>query len=299
MEEYRVSVVICTYERSAALARCLESLSSQTAPIEVIVVDSGSREPEATLIANLARRHGARHIRLMQAGLSRARNAGLAAARASWIAYVDDDAVPAPDWAEKLFYRIALTPDAVAIGGAILPDWEAPLPLWWPRSLIAALTILDWDRPGCVGDPELPLHIEPYGANIAFHVKTLEAFGGFPECLGRRADYLLSNEETYVIRRFASANRKVVFAPDVVVRHHIAPERLTPDWLLRRQYWSGISEAVLLGALGEIRFPKALRMAIKAFGLAPLQIWPSGSTARLSWRCSGAFARGFLRGLMI
>jgi glycosyltransferase involved in cell wall biosynthesis len=294
-----ISVVICTHERSAALARCLAALAQQRIGLDIIVVDSGSREPEAVLIGEISRRHAARHIRLSDAGLSRARNAGLAAARAGWIAYVDDDAVPAPDWAEKLNDCILATPDAAAIGGAILPDWDAALPLWWPRALVATLTVLEWDRAGRVGGPDLPRNIEPYGANIAFHKETLWSFGGFPECLGRSGAALLSNEETYVLRRLHTAGRVILFAPDIIVRHHIERDRLTPEWLLRRQYWSGISEAVMLGALGQVRLPKALRMAVKVLLLAPFGFWPPRSTARLESRCSGAFARGFLRGLMI
>jgi hypothetical protein len=127
----------------------------------------------------------------------------------------------------------------------------------------------------------------------------LWSFGGFPECLGRNGTALLSNEETYVVRRLHAAGRVVLFAPDIIVRHHIGSERLTPEWLLRRQYWSGISEAVMLDALGQFRLPKALRMAIKAFLLAPFGFWPPRSTGQIRHRCSGAFARGFLRGLTI
>jgi glycosyltransferase involved in cell wall biosynthesis len=294
-----ISVVICTHQRSAALSRCLESLSQQSVKLDIIVVDSGSQEPEAALIGALSRRHAARHIRLSEAGLSRARNAGLAAARAPWIAYLDDDAIPAADWAEKLVGSIFATADAAAIGGAILPDWEAALPAWWPRALVGALTVLECGIAGRVGGAALPRGVEPYGANIAFHKETLWSFGGFPECLGRSGDALLSNEETYVLRRLHAAGRIILFTPEIIVRHHIGRDRLTPEWLLRRQYWSGISEAVMLDALGQFRLPKALRMMVKALLLAPLGLWPHQSTARMESRCSGAFARGFLRGMII
>ena len=293
-----ISVVVCAHERSAALARCLQGLAGQRVALDLIVVDSGSREPEASLIAERARHAGARHIRLAAPGLARARNAGLAAAKAPWVAYVDDDAVPAPDWAEKLQACI-LASDAAAISGAILPDWGAALPAWWPPPLIPALTVLDWNRSGRVGTPDLPPAVEPYGANIAFDTETLWSFGGFPECLGRQGDTLLSNEETYVLRRLSAAGCKILFAPDIVVHHHIGRERLTPEWLLRRQYWSGISEAAMLGALGAARLPKALRMAVKAVLLAPWRFWPRRSTAQISHRCAAAFATGFIRGLLI
>lgn len=294
-----LSVAICTHNRPAAVARCLAGLGAGLGAgrpdVEVLVVDSGSGEAEAEAIAATAVAHGAQHIRLAEMGLSAARNAALAAARGGWIAYLDDDATPAADWVSVLLAMIAREPDLAAAGGSILPQWQAHLPTWWPPSLRAVLTILDTVRAGDADAAE----VEPYAANIAFRRDILTQFGGFPGCLGRRGGLLLSNEETYVLRRLRKARLKVRFNPDLVVHHEIDRERLRPEWLVERQYWSGVSEAVMLGALGESRVAKALRMAVRGMLLAPLRLWPSAGTGCLGLRCEAAFASGFVRGVLI
>lgn len=282
-----LSVAICTHDRSRALGRCLAALARRN-EVETIVVDSGSSAGEADAIRAAAATHGARHIRLTWTGLSAARNAALAAARGRWIAYLDDDATPAANWCDVLLATIARDPGLAATGGPILPLWQAQLPGWWPPSLRAALTIID--------DASWGVAPEPYAANIAFRREALTRFGGFPACLGRRGAVLMSNEETYILRRFRKHGLSVRFTPELVVHHEITRERLRPDWLIERQYWSGVSEAVMLGALGERRLGRIARLALHAIVLAPFRLWPPASTRCLAFRCRAAFATGFLRG---
>ncbi|MDD2876335.1 MAG: glycosyltransferase [Acidiphilium sp.] len=290
-----MSVAICTHNRSAAVARCLAGLGTRHVDIDVLVIDSGSHATEAEAITHVATAYGAQHIRLAETGLSAARNAAIAASQGTWIAFLDDDATPAPDWVEVLLATIACDPDLAATGGSILPQWQTHLPAWWPSSLRAVLTIIDTVRPGDPGASE----VEPYAANIAFRRDVLLRFGGFPTSLGRRGSLLLSNEETYILRRLRKARLKVRFNPDLVVHHEIARERLRPAWLVQRQYWSGVSEAVMLGALGERRLARSWWMAAHAALLTPLLLWPKTSTRCLRLRCNAAFAVGFVRGMLI
>jgi glycosyltransferase involved in cell wall biosynthesis len=289
-----LSVAICTHNRSHATARCLAGLGAPRGDIDILVIDSGSDAAEAEAIERISARFGAQHIRLAAMGLSAARNAALAAAHGAWIAYLDDDATPASDWVEVLTRSIAQDTEMVAIGGSILPQFQSRLPTWWPPALRAVLTIIDTVKPDDPGAADT----EPYAANIAFRRDVLTSFGGFPACLGRRGVRLLSNEETYIIRRLRRARLKVRFNPQLVVHHEIARERLRPDWLIDRQYWSGVSEAVMLGALAEPRARKAWRMTGHAVLLAPFLVWPKSSTTALPLRCNAAFAAGFVHGVL-
>lgn len=294
MDSSAFSVAICTHARAGLLARCLDALAADLAsaavPADIVVVDSGSPEPEATAIRAIAARHDASHIRLARSGLSAARNAALAAAQGRHVAYLDDDTTVAPGWATSLATTIRTWPDAAAIGGPVLPHFAAPLPEWWPASLLGALTILE-QAPAGMAVPPL------YGANIAVHRAQVMALGGFPDWLGRRSSSLLSHEETYLLERIAEAGGQVVFAADCRVHHRIPAERLCPSWLIRRQFWSGASEAVMLAALGRPLVMRALRLGLQAAVLLPLRIWPEASPQLIERRAAAAFACGFLHGL--
>ena len=65
-------------------------------------------------------------IRLDLPGVSAARNAGLYAAKAAWIAYIDDDEIPPPNWVFQLKQLAARLPlECAACGGNVMPLFPA------------------------------------------------------------------------------------------------------------------------------------------------------------------------------
>lgn len=93
-----VSVVIPCLNDAAMLARCLESLTAQTAQAsEVIVVDGGSSDGSR----DVAARAGARVI-IATGGIPDATAAGLDAARGDILARIDTDSRPSPDWLQRI-----------------------------------------------------------------------------------------------------------------------------------------------------------------------------------------------------
>ncbi|MGG5811208.1 glycosyltransferase family 2 protein [Falsiroseomonas sp. CW058] len=293
-----LTVVICTHARPGYLAACLDGLARQEgAAPELIVVDSASPAGPAAEIAREARRAGAKLLRADRSGLSLARNIGLAAAAAPWTAYLDDDAVPEPDWARRLLGATARLPaDAVALGGRILPAWEAPLPAWWPATLRGVLTIVEWDGVGEEGR-DLPPGVAVYGANMAFRTSALREVGGFPEELGRVGDRLLSGEEVEVLDRLRARGGRAFYDGSVTVRHSIQRDRLRPGWLLSRLHWQGATDALRDRRQGGAR--RAPGAAAKLALQAPLLLWPAGSAGLLRARCGAAYNLGYLRGTLL
>jgi glycosyltransferase involved in cell wall biosynthesis len=122
-----ISVIVPTRDRAQALARCLESLETQTVidQLEVIVVDDGSFA--ASEVASVVGSHPrARLIRRDGRGPAAARNAGARAAHGSFLCFTDDDCAPRPDWAERIVGALERGADAAAgmtlSGGGALAD---------------------------------------------------------------------------------------------------------------------------------------------------------------------------------
>ena len=299
-----VTVCICTHNRPGYLRDCLAGLERQTADgerFEVLVVDSASAGAAAVRIAQLVAATRARLLRVEQAGVSCARNAGAEAAAGQYIAYVDDDAIPTPDWIERILAAIEETDHPLALlGGRILPQWEAPLPLWWPAELRGVLSIIEYEGQGEYRSSDLPRGLEPYAANMVVHVPTLLAIGGFTRQAGRVGQLLLSDEEVQLAWRLQAAGYSARYDSRVVVRHQIQAARLTPAWLLARLYWQGFSTVLTRKVLGEHsaiwrELPRRLAVATL---FAPLALLPGRSTHLLAGRWRLAYASGFLRAVL-
>jgi glycosyltransferase involved in cell wall biosynthesis len=300
--EPRLTVCLCTHNRPNYVGDCLAGLRLQTVGAErfgVLIVDSGSTEAAGAALAGIAAAHpNARLIVLDRPGVSLARNAGAHAVGAGYIAYIDDDAVPAPDWVERIIAAIQEAPQPPAVlGGRILPLWEAPLPGWWPASLRGVLSIIETEGRGEYRSHDLPKTLEPYGANITMHVPMMLAAGGFGTTVGRQGDNLLSDEEVQLAWRLQDAGHPVRYDSRIVVHHRIQSVRLTPAWLLSRLYWQGVSTVIsrrLLGHPGAV-WRELPRRVLVALTCAPAALCRRDSTSWISWRWRFAYARGFVR----
>jgi glycosyltransferase involved in cell wall biosynthesis len=95
----QISVVIPTYQRAALLERSLESLTRQTleaSQFEVVVVDDGSSDWTASVCDRLAQELSLRRLRIVNSGISAAKNLGLFASRAPLVLFFDDDDIADP-----------------------------------------------------------------------------------------------------------------------------------------------------------------------------------------------------------
>ncbi len=298
-----VTVCLCTRDSPAYARLCLDSLRAQTVGpngFDVLLVDSASRTDAAAELRRLvAAAPNARLLRLERPGLSLARNAGARAAAGDYVAYIDDDAAAAPDWVERIKRAVReYDPPPAVLGGRVLPAWEAPLPAWWPASLRGVLTISEWEGGGEYRTSQVPAGLEPYGANMAVERAALLAAGGFDEKLGRQPGLLLSDEDVQLAWKLQQGGRSARHDGRIVVHHRIQAGRLTPEWLLQRLYWQGVSTVAtrrLLGRPDRVwrEFPR--RLAVRLLCAPAAAVVPPGSTRLLALRWRHAYARGFTR----
>jgi glucosyl-dolichyl phosphate glucuronosyltransferase len=297
-----ITVCICTHNRPLYVRDCLEGLRRQTVGadcFDILVVDSASSaDASAQLTSVVSGFPNARLLRVDQPGVGFARNAGAWEADGAYVAYIDDDAVPARDWIERIIAAIAETDSPPAlIGGRILPHWEKPLPSWWPSRLRGALSIIEYEGRGEYRSAALPVGLEPYGANMVVHVLPLLAIGGFGPRSGRSGKALLSDEEVQLAWRLQAAGHSVRYDSRMVVRHQIQAARLTPGWLMSRLYWQGVSTVLtrrVLGRPGAVWRELPRRMAVAVL-LLPIALLPRRSTFLVCWRWRLAYAAGFIR----
>lgn len=115
-----VSVVIVTWNREAALRRCLDSLTGQSFPrdrMEVVLVDV-SDTPSRGIVAEYVERLRIKHVVASNLGCAVNRNVGAMHARHRWLAFIDDDCVAADDWLTELV-EASLDDPRVMVGGRI------------------------------------------------------------------------------------------------------------------------------------------------------------------------------------
>jgi glucosyl-dolichyl phosphate glucuronosyltransferase len=264
MADLVLSVIVCTHERPAELERCLVALSKLEDPVEVIVVDSASREPCRELAERFAPAFAAlQYAYAAKPGLSRARNVGVALASCPIVAFVDDDTEVATSWARSIAAPFA-DERVACVGGSCVPVFETARPRWLSGRLLQFAGIT---RFGTRSRESRSSAEYPFGANVAFRRADLVASGGFPEHLGRVGTSLLSGEEYEVIDRLRGLGHVVWLEPDAVVGHHVAPERCESSYYWRRLWWQGVSRA---------RARRSLAVALRLAVAAPVRflLWP-------------------------
>jgi GT2 family glycosyltransferase len=121
----RTSVVIPNLNGQRFLGPCLEALAGQTdSDLEPIVVDNGSEDGSVGFVR---RRYA--HARVVELGRNQgfagAVNAGISAARGELIAFLNNDAEPAPAWLEELRRCLERHPNAAAATAKLVSS-DAP-----------------------------------------------------------------------------------------------------------------------------------------------------------------------------
>ena len=244
-------VAVCTNRTPGAAAESLSALAKQLPADRILVVTSGLPRNLAAAFRALA---PGPVLEEERPGLSVARNRALEwAPEDGVIAFVDDDAVVEPGWAERLEQHWAQAYDDVAcIGGPIRPRWAVPPPAWLSDPILPALTLLDLGSEQLVLDPFVTT---VYGANVSFAVGALREIGGFDPSLGHSGTRVFFSEEDEAQRELARRGYRVLYAPDVAVEHVIPRERLTRRAFIRRRFAYGRA----LGTRGGRGSPRAAR----------------------------------------
>ncbi len=283
----RLTIIVPTRDRPEMLERCVASLrASMHEGDELIVVDSASID--IARVGAIASTADARLVRCDRPGVNRARNAGWRAAFNQLLAYVDDDVVVEPGWADAFGHAAANNPGAAFITGrvaALGPPAHAAVAV----KDDAEAAVLDRTTRGDLG----------HGNNLLVRASALAAIGGWDDAMGVGARFK-SSPETDLYDRLFAAGFTGRYEPAAVARHDQwrSPRQLIElDW--RYGYGNGARIAKLVRT-DRARARRAAGEAAWGWGLRRLadaaRHRHKTDAVRVTARLAGTTA-GFARGL--
>ncbi len=290
MSTIQIAAAICTRDRPELLARSLESLARQTRPpIEILVVDNAPADARTrALVAN--RFPSVRYLVEPVVGLDFARNRALASARGDVVAFLDDDAVAGPDWAEAFARVFESDPRVAVCTGRV-----EPLTLDTPGARLFEANggfSRGLDRICLPDDADRPLHGRrapliawaiSVGSGCSYAVRRTAALAldGFDEALdlGR---VLPGGGDHDLLWRALRAGHAVVYEPSALAWHEhrgeeaaahdqiVGHQRAVLAFLSKHLMLDGRGRGALAGYTGWRLAKPGVRLVRRAFGRDPL-----------------------------
>ena len=263
------SIIIPTCNRASLLALTLESIAVAVKPddpVEIIIVDNGSRDKTAKTCSGIKEkfpRHDWRYFYDSMPGLLTGRHRGANEARGEILCYLDDDVLVGPGWLHSL--TEAFQDGQVAlVGGPSSPKYEIEPPMWvnglWSEfeggRSCGPLSLINL---GPSIKPTSSLLI--WGLNFSIRKSVLQDCGGFhPDCIPKVLQRYQGDGETGLSLKIeAAADLRVIYHPMVAVIHVIPGSRLTPEYFEQRAFYQGVCDSYT-----QIRRDRAVPLPRKA-----------------------------------
>jgi len=244
-----LSLVITAYttERLSDIYELLESVKNQTLKnMETIFVTERSQllfekvkayaeekaMPNMTVVFNDG-----------EPGQSPARNLGVKHSSGDIIAFVDDDVVLFPDWAEEMV-KTYHDDSIIGVTGPAFPLWEdesmswLPEEFYWIISCTAFLGLNEFKPVRCAGGMNMSFRKEAFD-----HVRFSEIFGHVGQ-EQRKVGPVVDDAEFSINLRMKT-KKLIMYNPQVQVYHKVYKYRLSKKFIRGQSYWQGYSKALL------------------------------------------------------
>lgn len=239
--KYKVSVIICTYQRGGKLVDTIQAVAHQTMPqidYEVIVVNNDTDDLGVSGLVAKARAEEFTdqpdHLHLLHCpilGLSHARNAGIAKSQGEILLFLDDDSIAQGDVLESYWKAYSEHPHAGVIGGHIMVyppsslqiPWEEGFGRYWSQFVTGHeeyTAVANWWE-------------YPWGANWSARREALLCIGGFRSKYGRKGRDFSGGEEIVAASLIEKLGYSIAILPQAEVIHQVDEERYTLRHLKR------------------------------------------------------------------
>lgn len=242
----KISLAICTWNRSRLLKQTLDSIVAMDKPSEIdwelVVVDNRSTDDTLKVIQAYQSSLPIKYVFEAQQGHSASRNAAIREMTGDYVLWTDNDVEVDSDWLNAYAQGFAEHPRAAFFGGRITPVFEAGIPKWidatWEKCkpVFAARDL---------GNSQVPLGngVYPYGANFAIRADVQQEFQ-YDSQLGRKASGMLGEDEISVLRKIDQAGHTGVWLPRASLKHIIPADRATTQYIAN--YFTGQGQTNIL-----------------------------------------------------
>jgi len=251
MGQAKISIITTSYtkDRLNDIIEMLDSIQAQTYHnIETVFV--AERSPElADSIRRYMAEKGYSNMQVLyndgEWGISSARNLAIGQVKGDVIAFVDDDALLFPDWAEETVKTYAEDSSVIGVTGPILPLWEQESMSWFPQELYWIFSCTYWDM------AEKTEVRNGYGTNISFCREAFDSGELFRTSLGVKgrgeSGWLEpgAEEAELSLRIRRKTGKRIIYNPQVRVKHKVYRYRLRAMFIAKRAYWEGHAKAML------------------------------------------------------
>ncbi|WP_291077514.1 glycosyltransferase family 2 protein [Hyphomonas sp.] len=285
--ELKVDICVCTYRRPS-IEDTLQSLDRQALPqgvvARVIVIDNDDTPSARERVEAIAKTLTLplTYIHAPANNISIARNAGLDAATAEWIAFIDDDEIADPDWLASLL-QMARINDLDAVFGPAIAVYPDTAPDWMSQQ-----------------DYHSNIPVRRGGVVQTGHTCNALMRATSPLVKGQR--FLLEKgktggEDTEFFFRLWFKGAKFGISEAAIVHEAVDPKRMNAKWIRQRKFRSGMSFGyhslttrnrvtlgiTVLASLAKITFCYAMALAF---------FW--SARRRNYWHMRAVFHRGWL-----
>ena len=246
--QFKVSAVICSYNRARFIINAVQSLFDQDFDkerYEVIVVDNNSTDNTVELLEQYRLTHPGYHFRYViepNQGVAYTRNRCAREAAGEIVAYLDDDSIAQPGWLASTVAFFDAHKEVYSTGGKIVPRFLTDIPDWYSKYFFGLVGNFDQGP----AEKRLTGARYPCGANMAFRKRVFDEIGFFNTDLGRKGKGLLANEEKDIYMRILAHHHQVWYLPYVCVLHCVEANKFDRNYVRRHSMGIGGGERLRL-----------------------------------------------------
>lgn len=197
---YEVSLYIPVYNAEKYLDSVVQAVMAQTYPIqEVLIINDGSTDNSKEIVKRYT--VNAKYpVRLINhdknQGLGAARNTGVRNCKTEYIASIDSDAIPEPDWLENIMKEF-VSEDIAGVGGCMLEKHKTSYADKWRNTHMRQ----------CWGNKKLYDVAFLFGSNTCYKTENIINVGMYDEMAKT------NGEDVYISEQIRKSGKRIVFTP--------------------------------------------------------------------------------------